>query len=354
MMAVARVYAYFNRDQFDAAQRAIAAEKLSGGAEGQFIETRIAWETGLRESALVQLRALHGRAPQDGEIYRTLVFYLREAGRRDEARRVALARQLAFPSSPDAYVDYISLCAEDGMAERQREAETQFLQEFEKTPAALLKLAGWATQKGDADLMWRIVTLCQAAPREACAATLLAIEAEITRGAYPVAAQKAREALTAKLPWNEPERLLLAGMEGVALFGRGLDAEGQAAVNRVLASASTPAPTLALLGRQLRGLGKTEPASRLLHRSVALDPLSQPALVELLRLELESKNLDNALPLVARLPGMRKPPAELMRALVATLESDRYLFVASRRDTIRTLQARLALTAGTAADGVDT
>lgn len=346
MLGVARVYAYFNRDQFEAAQQAIKKSALTGAPEAEFIEARIAWETGLRESALVQLRALHRRAPQDAEIYRTLLFYLRESKRLDEARRVAVGRQLAFPADPEAFVDYIALCAEDGMTERRGEAEVEFFQRFSGNSQALLKLAQLAAQRGWVEQAGRVVTLCEGKPRELCAATLLEIEAKLTAKAYVAAASQARDAAAAKWPWYPHERGLLAGLEGVALYGQGMDAEGLGTLNRLLASTTAQAQGLAVVGKRLQAMGKAEVAGRVLLRAVELDPLYQPALVELLRLELANQNLDQALAHIERLPLMRKPPGDLMREIIASLESDRYLFITGRKTAITALTNRLSLTQG--------
>lgn len=344
MLAVARVYAYFNRDQFAAARSALAAEKLTENPEGQFIEARIAWETGLRESALVQLRALHARVPQDGEIYRTLIFYLREARLRDEARRVALARQFAQPGNPDAYVDFISLCEEDQLTDRLAEAEADFLRHFASDRPGLLKLAVWAASTGRSALAWRIVDLCRANPADLHASTILAVEAEINAGAFTDALKRAREASTLAL--SESQRATLSGLEAVALYGSGQDAEGLGALSRVLSRSVTPVASLAGMGKHLRRLGKLDAAGRVLHRAVELDPLHQPALVELLRLELQQRNLDASLELVGRLPTMRKPPGDLLAAMADNLESDRYLFVAPRKEIIVALRSRLAMAGG--------
>lgn len=43
---------------------------------------------------------------------------------------------------------------------------------------------------------------------------------------------------------------------------------------------------------------------------------------------------------------MRKPPADLLTAMGDNLESDRYLFVAPRKEVIATLRTRFAVTGG--------
>ncbi|MCU0794295.1 MAG: hypothetical protein MUE42_15945, partial [Opitutaceae bacterium] len=97
---------------------------------------------------------------------------------------------------------------------------------------------------------------------------------------------------------------------------------------------------LVSLASHVNRLGNAEIASNLLRRALELDALSQPALVALLRIKLDSDALDASLDWVRRLPQMRKPPAELMQEIVRKLESDRYLFLAERTATIDELQTR--------------
>ena len=341
MVAVARMYAHFNRDQFDKAVESMQAEGLAQSVEASFIRARVAWETGTRETALVMLRELHNRAPKDGEIYRTLLFYLRTMGRMDEARRLALARQWDQPSEPDAFVDYISLCADEGLRERAEQAEADFLKQFADKPNALLQLASWAAKEGRPNVVWQVAALCAQDPQAARQAALLGVEALLKSGAYVEAQKKVTELQSTSGEWAEAQRLTLQGLEGVAQLGLGQTADAHARFAQLSIAPRVPPTTLVSLAISAAKLGDEPSATRLLQRALDLDPLNQPALVELLRLDLKNHNLDRALPFVNRLPDMRKPPAELMSSIVSTLESDRYLFLAGRSDSIDALQSRL-------------
>jgi hypothetical protein len=99
--------------------------------------------------------------------------------------------------------------------------------------------------------------------------------------------------------------------------------------------------SLTSIAEQVDALGDTDTAARLLRRAFELDPLNRAALVALLRLELKNPGLEAAIPYAERLPSMRKPPEDLMLALVAGLESDRYLFLKERIPAIDRLRARL-------------
>lgn len=342
MVAVARMYAHFNRDQFDKAEASMVSEKLEQSVEAAFIRARIAWETGTRQTALVMLRELHARAPKDAEIYRTLIVYLREQGRIDEARRVALSRQWDQPDSPEAYVDFIALCGMDGSIERQGEAEAEFLGKFAHNPPALLQLASWAAKEGRPALAWQVEDLCRNEKDHAAPAALLGLEAELRAANYADALARIEkfQSTTAR-SWNESQRSALLALEGVARQGAGQASEAQSSFNQLVTAPRVAPATLVSAGGMVAKLGADAEAAKLLQRALDLDPLNQPALVELLRLELKNHALDRALSLVKRLPDMRKPPNELMSSIIKNLESDRYLFLADRRSAIDGLQARL-------------
>ena len=341
MIAIARIYAYFNRDQYQQAQAAAESEGLTQYPESQFIHARTLWETGTPESALVLLRDLHKRTPKDADIYRTLIVYLSEAKYLDEARRVALARQLYMPDDPDAYIDSISIYSAEGETDRQNSAEAEFLKHFGANPSALLKLSGFAAKKGRTELAWKIVELCPSKSSELRSAILLALDADLAARSFQEAREHLKKTSGLNLAWSVPQRISLVGLEAVAYFGLDMKTESQEDLRQVLASPAMPPAGLTALAAHFNTLGAQTEALDLLRRAVELDPLCQPALVELLQLELKSRNLDNSLDLAQRLPSLRKPPSSLMLGIIQNLESDRYLFVEARTQVIKSLQAKL-------------
>lgn len=341
MLAVAKLYALFNRDRFEQIPAAIESGGLRDAVEAKFIEARVAWETGTPETALALLRVLHARVPQDGEIYRTLLLYLRESDRMDEARRLALSRSVARPNEPDAYLDFISICAEAGEVERQNQAINDYLRLFALDANALTRLSIWASRTGAASLAWRIVELCPLGSEAARNTRLLAIEAELALKTYTEADRRAAEALAADLGWNQSQRLTLLGMQGIAQIGLGKVTEGQGLLARMLDSSAVAAPSLTSLAKQARRAGDEAAAVRMLERALKMDASHQPALIELLEIQMAAGHLDRSLDLVERLPQTRKPSPVFMRSLIEQLESDAYLYVPARHGVVDKLQNRL-------------
>lgn len=344
MLAVARLYALFNRDRFDQIPAAIETGGLTDAVEAKFIEARVAWETGTPETALALLRTLHTRVPQDSEIYRTLLLYLRQSERVDEARRLALSRSVARPNDPDAYLDFIAICAEAGEVERQNQAIDDYLRQFALDTTALTRLAIWASRSGAASLAWRIVDLCPLGSEAARNTRLLAIEAELALKTYADADRRAAEALAADLGWNQSQRLTLTAMQGIAQIGLGKVTEGQGLVARMLDSNLVSAPSLTSLAKQARRAGDEGAAVRMLERALKMDASHQPALIELLEIQLAAGQLDRSLDLVERLPQTRKPSVVFMRNLIEQLESDTYLYLPARHGVVEKLQNRLRQT----------
>ncbi len=343
-LLIARLYATFNQDRFDEARRSLAGTPLEDSPQAKFIDVRITWERGLRESALIALRELHAKYPQDDEIYRTLQFYLREQGLQDEARRLALSRQLAFPSKPEAYLDFIRLSADSAMETRRASAIDDYLRLFGHESSSLLRLQSLAAQFGWNDLAWRVVALLPVdQTRERNAAAALAIEADLVAKAYSEAGQHAAEQLRQEAKLAESERMIFTGLEGLAYFGRGVEAEGAARINRVLSSGMVASATYSSLGRHLQSMGKIEMAERLFARAIEVDALNTTALVSLLQLKVETHTLDESLDLIERLPLVRKPSRQLMQDILNTLRSDTFLYVKNREPAIRSLENRVRL-----------
>lgn len=346
-VATARAFALFNRDAYAEAEAVFRAAGLVHTPEARFVSARTAWERGRRDEALTRLRALHAQASADEEIYRTLVFYLREAGQAGEARRVALARSLARPDYAESRVDFLELSW--GAGEETRELENDFLKRFSGDAPALLRLANAAAKKGRGELVWRVAERCRELGREQAASYLIGVQAELERGAY-------REALGAivevwnrdrlarspsEAGWSEAQVYALRGLRAVALYGSGQAVEAEAELEQARASRVLSAPTLTLLAEQLARVAPQKQVAQILTDAVERDPLFQAALVARLRMALKEGDLAGAGVWIERLAAMRKPPVDLVQGLTSALQSDRFWFLAGRERLLAQLNARM-------------
>jgi tetratricopeptide (TPR) repeat protein len=343
-LLVARFYAHFNRDQFKEAEESIKNTEVEDTPQVEVIKARITWERGLQESAITSLRRLLERYPQDIEIYRILQTYLRERNMLDEARRLALSRQLALPQEPDGYIDFISLCADSKMDSQRAAATEDFLRLFSADPTALLRFQGLAAEEGWSVPARQVVSLLKATPlQQQAAAVALALEADIKLSAYDDAKKYASEWLRQHTSLDPSAQMGLLSMESVAYYGLGIESEGKARLERVLSSSATSPGALVAVGRHLKKLGHIEMAERSFSRAIELDSLYPSALISLLELKLEVQRLDEATGLIERLAGTRKPPLQLTQNILNALQSDCYLYVESRNSAIRAIQPRIRL-----------
>ena len=337
MANTARAYAFFNRDRHAEAVAVLEEAKLLGTPEGRFVLARIDWEEGRRDAATTRLRELTAQVPEDFEIYRTLVHYLREQKRWGEVRTAAVARQLALPERVEAYVDFIAACGDEGDDVRREEAERAFLTRFAGEAEALLKLGEEAARAGRVEVAKAVEGRCRELGRGEADAGLLVVTALLARGDAAGAVGWSDELVKGAgagggggEAWTERARLVLGGLRAVAFYATGREAEAEPLVRRVCDTRVLPATVLLALAERLEGAGRRVEAQRVLSHAVEVDPLNQATLAMLMRGMLADGKTEEALERVERLLGMRKPPAELLARLARTLESDLYLFLPGR------------------------
>ena len=331
MASTALAYAQFNRARYAEAATVLSEARLLGSPEGRFVTARIAWVQGRRAGALAQLRELTAQVPADYEIYRTLIYYLGEEKRWAEMRRASWLRQLAIPEQPEAYVDYIEACSEAGDSAERQKAEAAFFERFSGNTQALLLMSEAAARNGRLEVSQRVAARCRELKRDDTDAVLLVLRAQLENRDYQAVVEQCIDLGPALLRWPERQRLVLGGLRAVALYGLGQEAEAEPLVRRLEESRLLPVQILAALALQVERVGQGEAARRVLQHAVELDPLNQPALVQLLKTSLSLDHLHDAPALIDRLLGMRNPPAELLGGLSQRLGSDRYIFLPDRQ-----------------------
>lgn len=330
LLSGAKMIAHYNRDQFTEAKDFIAAEGVENTPQAKLVLARIDWDLGLERYALDSLRALLTQNPSDLEAYQTLVAYLRALGQTGEIRRHSLARQFAFPEQPLAYLDFLQACADQKDVTRQEQAETEFLIRFGEDVPALLQLAEYAARNGRPTVASAVLGRCRALVKEEATATLHLVSAHLQNRSHAAALAAADFAAQDLARWNEVQKLYLQGLRMAALTGAGQATEADAAQLPLLESRYLTANVATALALRLEEVGRPEPARRFFQKAVDLDPLYQPAVVQLLRAELRSKDLAELLPLVERFAALRKPAVDLVQELRAKFESDRHLFLPDR------------------------
>jgi tetratricopeptide (TPR) repeat protein len=342
LVSTALAFSYFHTDRAMEAETVLREAGLLGTAKGQLLFARIEWERGRQAAALEKLRTLQAQVPQDSEIYRTLIDYLRSDKRWSEVRRVSLLQQFAMPGRPDAYLDFIVACAEEGDEAARAKAEDVVLEKFADDVPALLKLGETAARTGRIEVVGRVVARCRALGRGQADAEMLRLLAHLERREYDAVLSAAAGLSAEAAKWPERQRLVMGGLKAAALYGRGEELEAEPWVRRLCETRLLPADLLTALAEQLEKAGQGKPASRVLRHAVGLDPLHQPALVMLLRVALNTGELGDHVGLIERLLTMRKPPEDLLAAIERALGSDRYLLLPGRMQVQERIGARWA------------
>ena len=334
MAVTALAYAYFNRGRLDDAMALLSEERLLATPEGRFVTARVAWERGQREDALGQLHELTAQVPEDYEIYRTLVYYLNEERRWSDVRRAALSRQFALPDQPEAYVDFIAACLAQGDETARVAAEATFFERFGGDAPALIKLAEDGARTGRVELGRRVLARCRELGREEVNAALLLMQAQVVRRDYDGLQAVWADLRPGVSRWPERQQLILSGLRAVALYGQRQEVEAEPLILKLCETRLLPAQHLTALAGQLEQVGRRVEARRVLRHAIDIDPLSQPALVLLLRSLLVDNQLDETPVLIERLLGMRKPPVDLLTDYARVFESDLYVFQPQRARTL--------------------
>ena len=326
----AKMIAHYNRDQFAEAKAFIVAEGVEDAPQTKIVLARIDWDQGLEASALIALRSLVEQNPEYIEAYQTLIAYLKASNQYSEIRRFSLARQFKFPDQPQAYLDFIQACTDQKDRPRQEQAENEYLIRFADDTKALIQIAEYAARNGRPTVAATVLNRCRSLVKEEATATLHLISAQLQSRDYTTALTNADVALRDLKRWNEVQTVYLQGLRMVALAGIGNVTEADAAQLPILESRYLTANVATAIALSLVEVNRQEPARKFLQRAVATDPLYQPAVVQLLRTELKTKDLFELLPLIERFTTLRKPAVDLVHELNSRFESDRYLFIPER------------------------
>ncbi|MFA6960497.1 MAG: hypothetical protein WC205_07095 [Opitutaceae bacterium] len=344
MAVTALAYAYFNRSRLDEALALLSEERLQGTPEGRFVMARVAWERGRKGDAIGELRELTAQVPDDFEIYRTLVYYLNEEHRWSEVRRAALSREFALPDKPEAYVDFIAACTQDGDETARVAAEAAYWEKFADDVPALLKLGEPAARVGRVEVVERVVARCRQLGRETADAEMLLLLAHLERREYDAVLSATAQLSAEAAKWPERQRLVMGGLKAAALYGRGEAVEAEPLVSRLCETQLLPATLFTALAEQLEKVGQGEQARRVLRHAIEVDPLNQPAEVLLQRSLMKEGAVEEVAARVERLLTMRKPPVDLLDEVAQALRSDLYLYLPGRakvEDAIAGYEQRL-------------
>ena len=342
LVAMARASAQFFRGNYDAAEDTLHAFRLDSSVDGQILASRIAWERGEHEVAFALLEALSDQYPENEQVYSQYAAFLRESGRNDDLRRLALLRQLSYPDRPRARIDLLYLLDKSGDESRVQVGISDIFRDFSTNGEVLLALADFAANTGRPALARRIYDHCKANNLPWEGAALMTVEAHVVAKEY-------REALAATLQmqkenpeWGKRFYSVFNGLQAIANYGLSDVEAAELFLSNFLNQSGVRADNLVAVSNRLVSVGAKNQARQVLAQAVRSDPLNQTALTGLIRLDLEAGQADAATGHLHTLLTMRKPPQELLREAYDKLASDRFIFTPGRSAILDELRKTLA------------
>ncbi|MFH1496303.1 MAG: hypothetical protein ABII82_00620 [Verrucomicrobiota bacterium] len=341
LVAMAKATAAFYRGNYDLAEDTLAENNLSAMRDARILFARIDWERGLRDQALQKLRDLSEQAPDDQDIYAQLISYLREDGRDSEIQQISLLRQIAHPDQPRPRIDYLYILDKQKDEERTQNLIEEIFRDFPESSEAMLALADFAANTGRPKLARRIYDYTKANDLNWEGPALMTVEAHVVAKQFSAAIETSRQMLADNPEWGKRFASVFNGLQAIANYGLGDAQAAQIFLNNFLTQSNIRADNLVAVSNRLVAVGAKEQARQVLAQAIAADPLNQPALVGLIKLDLELRNPDALAENVAKLLDMRKPPRQVLRDAYYQLSSDRYLFASGRGQLLATLREAL-------------
>jgi Tfp pilus assembly protein PilF len=341
LIALASASASFFRGNYDRTEDILHVYGLENTRDGRLLSARMEWERGRKDAAIDHLRQLTSELPKDEEIYIQTVSYLREAGREAEVRRESFLRSLGNPNDARSRIDLIYSLHKEGNETAVKANVEEILHDFANNPAALMALADFAANTGDAALARRIYEYSKLRRFDYEGAGLMAIEANIVSGQYQAALELVRDLLKENPSWNRRYASVFNGLQAIAHYGLGDAESAQLFLNNFLNQTTIRAENLVAVSKRLLAVGAKSQARQVLVQAVKSDPLNQSALTSLIKLDLELNNTDTLATSVGQLLAMRKPSVEILDAAYRKLGSDLFLFAPNRSALLTNLRGAI-------------
>lgn len=342
LLALAAATASFFRGNYDAADDFLhSVPLLSQSRDGRLLEAKIENDRGYRDLALLRLGELAAEFPDDTEVHTELATRLDRAGQTDDARRLALAFQIAHPTLPGPRLDLLRAYRATGEHERAAREIDTFIRDFASDPAALFALADFAANAGDAALAHRLQghAVAQKTPAEAHA--ILAVEALVVARDFHGAIATGQTLLQQNPTWTTTYAPVVNSLLAIAHFGLGDTETARLFLTSYLNRSDLRAENLLAIAQRLVDVDAVNDACIALARAIAADPLNQAALTRLVELDLNLNRIDELPPHLTRLLAMRRPSPDILRVAQHKLGSDLFLFSSARPAALESV--RLAL-----------
>lgn len=340
-LALALATACYHRGHYDRAEDYLRSHGLAQTGEVRLLETKIAWERGYRDLALMQIQRLHREFSHEAEIYTVYARWLREQGRESTARQLSLMRQLEFPADARPRIDLLHAYDRAGEESRVGSLAQEILVEFSGQSQVLLAVADFGANTGRAQLTRQVLDLLHAAGAPIEGAALMTIEAHIVAGHYHEAIDHCRQ-LAAEFPeLSARYHTVFNGLQAIAFFGLEDRESGQLFLSTFLNQPNLRADNLLAVSRRLTHVRAHAQARQVLAHATRVDPLNQAVLHRLIELDLDAQHYESLPDYLRQLLALRKPSRELLQRAYQALGSDRLILRPGNAEILDELTAYL-------------
>jgi thioredoxin-like negative regulator of GroEL len=342
LAALAGATASFHRGRYDQAEELLrSAPDRVASPERELLATKIDWERGHRDLALINLRRLADTRPTDAAVQQELADRLRQNGATDEARRHVLAFQLAAPQQPGPRIALLHAYQDAGDRSRVELEIGALLRDFASDPAALVQLGDFAAKRGVPELAAQLLEHTRTRGLAWEPHALLHVESLLTAKAYAQALDTLRAIRRDRPELALRHESLLESLQAVALLGSGDLPAARLAITHALSQANTRAEHLLAVANRFVDLGAGEDACRILVQASNRDPLNQAVLARLIELQLELNRVDELPVSLLRFVRLRKPSPDILRVARHKLGSDLFLFSQTRGEALDAIERTL-------------
>lgn len=341
LIATFSATAAYYRGNYDEAETLLDRYRLGDSPDGAILRARIAWDRGFPELALVHLKAHLALNPGHDQARALLADYYRALGRINEWESALVERVAGDPLSAAPRVAYLQLHHRRGDQPRLERETAAFLEQFGRDPLALLLLGDYAANTGQPNVARRVQQHVSTRPEHAGAAALMVAEAYLVAGEHQAALDLVAGYAKDYPEWSAQFAPVFNGLQAVALTGLGRSDEARLSLDHLLAQKNLRAENLVAVAGRLSALGARDLARSTLNRASEADPLNQPALANLIRLELEMDAWAELPDHLRRFIHLRLPSREILARAHAELGGDRHLLLPGQQELLASLQSAL-------------
>jgi hypothetical protein len=332
--AIAYCEALYLKGKFEQASKSLDYYNLLQTLPGFLLKTRIIWENGERERALILIRHFTEKSGEPPErLLYTHARFLLEENRFAEAATLLGRIASLNPNDFKSRVQQLSMFRKMGDTLRLNTAIEEIFARFASSEEALLALGDFAAEQGDVSLQKRIEALAlENRFSNLSSFRLLVIETLVTAGQHSEALEQIGDLFMRKPVWlqkNKTVQLQFSALRMLAYFANGQTDLGVVALGRLMRE-DLSIPVSVATARRLLTLNHTEEAKRLLLQAYTRNHNNQSVLLELVKMDLKSESTETLGEYLTFLLAGRRPPRYVLNEAIEHFGSDRFLFTPNR------------------------